>query len=428
MTSPVNQVCHSLSVSLIVADLMAQHRVMATPRSALRPTSSHGPPLSHSTTYSNSLSSNSFLNSHRKLPTSTSTASFFANLVGPALQLSIPLSPSISSIANLSGMGNTPGTLKRKVAFNEEVFIQHITDIRDKRMHWDEERDFEVVAATPVKSEEARTRDGAKLAAKSPAARLVRQIGFSQLCLADPFIVQNNTPRPISSRAATPSRSTPAAVSNPFVPIIRSLAPTETPTRRAQRVPTLTPAENVRRVLAESQPHPSPQRVPVENGAEAFASVLRRASRTALPVTPAVAIVDAEEEEEPIAQVSPTKSARRVPATPSKATALPSTTPTKSLAGSTSTRRPLPRSAAKSAIKKSVSKVTPAKKVASAALAGDEVEEGGEIMRASRMTLELSTPVVKKVVSKAPSSAVVRGRKVDVRSRSLSSASRRVDS
>ena len=71
-------------------------------------------------------------------------------------------------------MGNTPGTLKRKVAFNDEVFIQEIMDIRDKRMHWDEERDFDVIAATPVKSVEGeKKKDGAKLAARSPAARLV---------------------------------------------------------------------------------------------------------------------------------------------------------------------------------------------------------------------------------------------------------------
>ena len=313
-------------------------------------------------------------------------------------------------------------------------------------MHWDEERDFEVVAATPVKNDGGEKRkESGRLAARSPAARLVSLSSSHSLgdAIADTMRRQNNTPRPISSRAATPSRSTPAANTTPFVPITHSLAPTETPTRRAQRVPTLTPAENVRRVLLEDQPRPSPQRVPtrsvvgmglttparveVESGVEGFASVLRRASRTALPVTPALESLEKDEEEGPTAQVSPTKSARRIPATPSKATALPSTTPTKSLTESTnSTRTPAPRSASKTTLKKSTSKSNLKSRVTPGSSAAGEVgEEGGEIMRASRMTLALSTPVVKKVstTSKAPSSEIVRGRKVEVRSPSLTSSS-----
>lgn len=39
----------------------------------------------------------------------------------------------------------TPATNKRKVAFNDEVYIQEIVDIRDKRMHWDARVDEEEV-------------------------------------------------------------------------------------------------------------------------------------------------------------------------------------------------------------------------------------------------------------------------------------------
>jgi hypothetical protein len=48
----------------------------------------------------------------------------------------------------------TPVTNKRKVAFNEEVYVQEIVDIRDKRIHWnaavDSEESQVVMVATRV--------------------------------------------------------------------------------------------------------------------------------------------------------------------------------------------------------------------------------------------------------------------------------------
>lgn len=40
-----------------------------------------------------------------------------------------------------------PSSNKRKVAFNDEIYIQEIVDIRDKRMHWNAAVDEVAVAA-----------------------------------------------------------------------------------------------------------------------------------------------------------------------------------------------------------------------------------------------------------------------------------------
>lgn len=116
MNSPINHVSLVSSLYFIpwFNSTPNQHRMMATPRSVLRP-------------------------APRDFLTSTSLTSSL-----PRQLFSFAIGKRLA----------TPSTNKRKVAFNDEVYIQEIVDIRDKRIHWnaavDSEESQVVMVATKI--------------------------------------------------------------------------------------------------------------------------------------------------------------------------------------------------------------------------------------------------------------------------------------
>lgn len=101
---------------------VTHHRLMATPKSVLRPTPSKF-----------------------QLSSQKSGGGFRAALFSLA---SATILASPTTVA--ASPRGVPGTLKRKVAFNDEVFIQEIVDIRDKRIHWNAKVDGAEAAAAAL--------------------------------------------------------------------------------------------------------------------------------------------------------------------------------------------------------------------------------------------------------------------------------------
>jgi hypothetical protein len=122
----------------------------------------------------------------------------------------------------------TPATLKRRVVFNEEVYIQEIVDIRDKRMHWNANLDDIVkqAAAIPLPESPAPFRVVStsprlvriELNELIPRALLVASSVLLHLSLLDPQLVVPSESRPRPPRPPSARSSKLNAPSPPLPP------------------------------------------------------------------------------------------------------------------------------------------------------------------------------------------------------------------
>lgn len=85
--------------------------------------------------------------------------------------------PFTSSLFSLTA----PATLKRKVAFNEEVYIQEILDIRDPQIHWDEARDAIDPASVPLPDSPAVSRSVSSISHLSFTLADAFRLGYSSI-------------------------------------------------------------------------------------------------------------------------------------------------------------------------------------------------------------------------------------------------------
>lgn len=128
-----------------------------------------------------------------------------------------------------------PSTIKRKVVFNEDVYVQEIIDIRDKALHWTASDDE---AVEPV------SRAPAPAPAVHDASRADSDTRLSALtCITQPLFTPTRSDRqpairtPVSISASLPSFTPPTLAFRPDESCSVTLPMSSTPTRSTQATP-----------------------------------------------------------------------------------------------------------------------------------------------------------------------------------------------